>query len=168
MKRLLIIVFACIGTYAHAQSGAERYNNPAISAGIELQAPDKNGYKIGYGASAKAELPMNDLFSLSVTAGYTALDYRLAKNKKIRTPADFIPLKAGAKFFFGDGIYTEGEAGAVIETNYTKDKKMVFSIGPGLIVPTGKHTGIDMGIRFEEWGSKKMRETSFRIAYRLG
>lgn len=158
------------GSIAHAQlAGTEPYNNKSLSAGFEVALPDRNSFRVGESESLKAELPLTDMFSVTMTAGYSTFHYKPGStNGIIRHPADFVPVKAGAKYFFGDGIYTEGEAGASIETNYDKRERFAFALSPGIIIPTSKHTGVDVGIRFEEWGDKKLRQTALRVAYRVG
>ena len=166
MKRLLPLLFTVIMVNAYAQTTPTK----AFSAGLELGIPTTSVYTVGFGGSGKAEVPLFNALSLSVTAGYTSFYYKSAPIGSAGSPdpAGFVPLKAGAKFFFGPGVYAEGELGTVLQTNYGKDSMFAYSIGPGLIFPTGNHTGIEVSFRYENWGGGLLRQTAIRAAYRLG
>lgn len=166
MKNFLTAFFLMAGMLARAQTVPTK----TFSVGLELGAPTNSIYNIGFGGSGKAEIPIVAPLSLSVTAGYTSFYYKsaLVGSNISQTPAGFVPLKAGAKFYFGPGIYMEAEGGTVIETNYSKDKLFAYAVGPGFIIPTGKHTGVDLGFRYENWGGGRLRQTGIRVAYRIG
>jgi hypothetical protein len=166
MKKALTVLFLITGMLAHAQTIPKK----TFSAGLELGAPTNSIYNIGFGGSGKVEIPLIAPLSLSITAGYTSFYYKssLVGNNTSQPAAGFVPLKAGAKFYFGPGIYMEAEGGTAIETNYSKEKLFAYAVGPGFIIPTGKHTGIDLGFRYENWGGGRLRQTGIRAAYRIG
>ena len=166
MKKVLTALFLIAGMLAHAQTAPTK----TFSAGLELGAPTNSIYNIGFGGSGKVEIPIIAPLSLSVTAGYISFYYKssLVGSNTSQSPAGFVPLKAGAKFYVGPGIYIEAEGGTAIETNYGKDKLFAYSVGPGFIIPTGKHTGVDLGFRYENWGGGRLRQTGIRAAYRIG
>jgi hypothetical protein len=166
MKRVFTALFLITGMLAHAQTAPTK----TFSVGLELGAPTNSIYNIGFGGSGKVEIPLIAPLSLSITAGYTSFYYKssLVGSNTSQPPAGFVPLKAGAKFYFGPGIYMEAEGGTAIETNYSKDKLFAYAVGPGFIIPTGKHTGIDLGFRYENWGGGRLRQTGIRAAYRIG
>jgi hypothetical protein len=166
MKKVLTALFLMAGMLAHAQTTPTK----TFSAGLELGAPTNSIYNIGFGGSGKVEIPLIAPLSLSITAGYTSFYYKssLVGNNTSQPAAGFVPLKAGAKFYFGPGIYMEAEGGTAIETNYSKEKLFAYAVGPGFIIPTGKHTGIDLGFRYENWGGGRLRQTGIRAAYRIG
>jgi hypothetical protein len=168
MKRLIPLLLLFTTLYTKAQT-----INPAVtafSAGLELGIPSMGVYSIGLGISGKAEFPVAAPVALTVTAGYSTFFYKSNLFQSSLTPANagFIPLKAGVKYYFGQGVYAEGELGTVIETNYLKQDLFAFSLGPGFAIPTNGGHSIDLGIRYESWSDHSVRQTAIRIAYRLG
>lgn len=166
MKKLLLLFLPFFYIGANAQT----FNTKAFSVGLEVGIPSQSVYNVGLGGSGKAEVPVASNVSLSFTAGYTSFYYKKSLIGSSVTPdaGRFFPLKAGVKYYFSEGFYAEGEAGSVIETNYNKDNLFAFSIGPGFVIATGKHTGVDMGFRYENWSRGRLRQTALRVAYRFG
>jgi hypothetical protein len=168
MKKLLplIFLFSYIAAYSQGQSKPQK----AFGVGLDIAFPTNSIYNVGFGGSGKAEVPIIGNVSLTATAGFTSFYYKSSflGNTKTQAPSGFLPLKAGAKYYISEGFYLEGELGTAIETNYSKNKLFAFSFSPGFIIPTGKHTGIDVGLRYENWGSGRVRQTGIRVAYRLG
>jgi hypothetical protein len=165
MKKLviLLLLFCCF------KVSAQTVIIKAFSAGFELGISANSIFNIGTGASAKFELPIASPVSLSLTGGITSMFYKSNLFYSSRTPgaAVFIPLKAGARYFFNRGVYAEGEAGTAIETNYSKQSVFAFSVGPGFIAPVGEKNGIDISFRYEDWANQ-VRQTTIHIAYRFG
>jgi hypothetical protein len=166
MKKLLfvLLIFACLKSPAQTTDITK-----AISTGFELAIPSNGVYSIGTGASAKIELPLSSPVSFTLTGGFTSMFYKSNLFNSARTPgaAIFIPLKAGLRYFFNQGIFAEGEAGTAIETNYDKRSNFAFSIGPGFMIPAGDKNMVDVSFRYESW-SNQLRQTGLRIAYRFG
>lgn len=165
MKKILLILFVFLSFNTYAQTSITK----AISTGIELAIPSNGVYSVGVGASAKVELPIAAPLSLTLTGGLTSMFYKGNLFNSSRTPgaAVFVPLKAGVKYYFSNEVYAEGEAGAAIETNYSKQSPFAFSIGPGFIVPVGDKNGVDISFRYENWANQ-LKQTAIRIAYRFG
>ncbi|MBB5397567.1 outer membrane beta-barrel protein [Mucilaginibacter sp. AK015] len=165
MKKLLstlLILFSCS---AYAQTPVR-----AFGAGLELGVPANSVFAIGFGGSGKAEVPLVSALSLSVTGGFTSFHYKsaLIGSSTTQPAVNYIPVKAGVKYYFSPGFYAEGEAGNAFQTNYTKENLFIIAVGPGFIVSTGEHSGIDFGFRYENWGSGRLRQTAIRVAYRFG
>ncbi|OOQ60981.1 outer membrane beta-barrel protein [Mucilaginibacter pedocola] len=165
MKKLLPIFFLFIYAAASAQNAPKK----AFSVGLDLGIPTNSIYSIGFGGSGKAEVPIAGAASITVTAGFTSLYYKSSVfgNTQSADAATFIPLKAGVKYYLGDAFYIEGEAGTAIATNYEKDKLFAFALGPGFLIEISKNTAIDLGFRYENWGSGRIRQTGIRAAYRF-
>lgn len=165
MKKLIILLLL----FCFFKASAQTIINKAFGAGFELGIPANSVFNIGTGASAKFELPITSPVSLSLTGGITSMFYKSNLFNSSRTPgaAVFVPLKAGVRYFFNRGVYAEGEAGTVIEANYSKQSVFVFSIGPGFIAPVGERNGIDISFRYEDWANQ-VRQTAIHIAYRFG
>jgi hypothetical protein len=166
MKRLLFFFFLLSSTIAFSQNAPKM----AFSVGLDLAIPTNSIYNIGFGGSGKAEVPIAGPVSLTVTAGYTSLYFKksLIGSTQSQDPSGFVPLKAGIKYYISEGFYLEGEAGTAMETNYNKNKLFAFAIGPGFLLPINKYSAIDLGFRYENWGSGRIRQTGIRVAYRIG
>jgi hypothetical protein len=165
MRKYLLLLLVFYSYKLQAQTTPTKAFSPAFELGI----PSNGVYNIGVGASIKGELPVASPVSLTLTAGFTSMFYKSNLFDSSRTPgaAIFVPLKAGLKYYFNQGIYAEGEAGTAIETNYGKQSSFAFSIGPGFMVPAGDKNAVDISFRYEDW-SNQLRQTAIRIAYRFG
>ncbi|HEY4198688.1 MAG TPA: hypothetical protein VGM63_24275 [Mucilaginibacter sp.] len=165
MKRYLLLLLVLCSYKIHAQTIITKGFGPAFELGI----PSNGVYNVGAGASIKGELPIASPVSFTLTAGFTSMFYKSNLFDSSRTPgaAVFVPLKAGLKYYFNEGIYAEGEAGTAIETNYGKQSSFAFSIGPGFMLPAGDKNSVDIGFRYEDW-SNQLRQTAIRVAYRFG
>jgi len=168
MKRIILIIFIFIAIKATAQDTSPIAK--ALSAGIELGIPSNSIYNIGLGFSGKAEIPASNRICITITAGYTAFFYKsnLYRSSLTPTPAGFVPLKAGTKYYFNPGVYIEGELGTVIETNYLRHDPFAFSVGPGFFIPINEKHSFDLGFRYENWSDNSLRQTAIRFAYRFG
>jgi hypothetical protein len=168
MKKLLPLLCIFFSLSASAQFSLPV--KTAFSAGFELGVPQNSIYSIGLGLSGKAEFPVAGNVSLSVTAGYNTFFYKSNLFRSSLTPANacFVPLKAGAKYYFNGGVYVEGELGTAIETNYSKQRLFAFALGPGFIIPINDKHSLDAGFRYESWSDHQLRQTAIRIAYRFG
>ncbi len=167
MKRIILILLLCSAIKASAQNNQNV--KTVFNAGLELGIPQASIYTIGVGASAKLELPVSNKLCITGTAGYDAFFYKGNLYQSSLTPsaAIFVPLKAGAKYYFNQGIYVEGELGTAIETNYLKQDLFAFSLGPGFIIPVNEAHGIDFGLRYENWSNHQVKQTALRFAYRF-
>ncbi|AMR31991.1 hypothetical protein A0256_11430 [Mucilaginibacter sp. PAMC 26640] len=171
MKRLIFILFAFVTVYAHGQDSnvITQPNNKAISIGAEGMITRKNAFfPYGVGVSLKGEYPLGEGLSLTATGAYNRFFIKDAyKNPTGSTPlASFIPVKVGAKYFIGGGIYTEGELGAAIETNYEKKKYFNLTVGIGYTLQVTTHNSLDFSFRYEDWGDQTIRFGALRVAYR--
>ena len=171
MKKLLFVVFAFLSVSAYAQSTntPEQPNNRALSFGIEnILARKSPFFGYGFGGSIKGEYPVGESLSLTGTAGYDKFFVKGAyKNPSGSTPlASFIPIKVGAKYFIGSFVYAEGELGGTIETNYEKKKYVNLTVGIGYLISITPRTGLDLSIRYEDWGDQAIKMGALRAAFR--
>lgn len=171
MQKLLLflfISFSAISTYA--QGGGTQANSTALSIGAELNIPQQSRYTIGYGASAKFELPIINAFSLTLTGGLHQFHIKNIFDGASTGNDTFIPLKAGAKYYFDPRFYTEGELGTVIDHNDAIDQnRFTYSIGTGFLLPLNNSNNmVDVGLRFEQWSQNRLQQFGIRVAYRFG
>jgi hypothetical protein len=180
MKKLLLflLVLTGIGLTAKAQliedSAYGSEHKFAFSIGPELAIPAHSVYNIGYGASAKAEVPIAGRFGLTVTGGYSMLHYKsgIIGSFGTQPTGNFIPLKIGTRYSLGPGAFFEGEVGDVIETqtNFgsTRRNLFAFSLGPVFLIRLSNKQNIDLGFRYESWSQQTLQQTAIRVAYRIG
>jgi hypothetical protein len=171
MKKLLPFIFTLVCLNAIAQrKETDPYSSKAISFGPELLIPGKSDYKYGVGASARAEYPVTDLISVGFNAGYDRLYYKTDYNETGKLgPLVVVPVKLSGVFFLDPDLYCDVAAGAAIGTNYDKRNTLALSFGVGYVVPIHNNTnrGIDVNVRFDDWGKDRVRQIALRVAYRL-
>jgi hypothetical protein len=176
MKKLVLAIFMLGCFYAKGQEQPtkyknyawEQFNKPAFSVGAEFFGPTKSPYTFGYGLSAKGEKPLTEDLSLSFTTGFVRYAYKDVFNEVVLPSgsSNFVPLKAGVKYFLGT-FYFESEPGVAVQLD--NDKKLLFAIelGTGFIVKIGERNSVDIQARYENWGAGKVRATVLRVAYRI-
>jgi hypothetical protein len=159
MKKTLLrltMVAALIGTslISNAQDGR-------FSLGLELAMPMgdfADGASVGYGASARYEMPVGDNLGLTLTAGYLMFG-----GKDEGPDYSMIPVQVGAKYYFNEqqaGLYLGVELGMhsfaytipAVEFNgvVVSEEQTVtdtyFSYAPQV----GYHlANIDLGLRYQ-------------------
>jgi hypothetical protein len=191
-KFLLLPVFCLIGLFAKAQDSQK----PSISIGPDFGIPfnttnnyvsTRNVYNDGIGVTAKLELPILAGLKFTFTAGYVSYQSKAILSYTPNTPNaetfpgmnyvnekvyyNFIPVKAGLRYYFVSVIYAEGELGEAIKTNNNSYNSFIYSGGIGLNIPINHHNAIDLGTRYER-GYKnydydyRMSEFAVRLAYK--
>jgi len=172
MKKILftIVIVGCIICTAKAQ----QYTRSGFSIGPEINFPSQSVYNIGYGASARLDLPVSGKVGISLTGGYTKLHYKgsIVSVFGDQKPNEFVPLKAGIIYGVGNGLYLSGELGDAMEVssnvNGNKRNLFVFGLGPGFLFGLSDKQAIDLGIRYEQWSQHELKQVAIRVAYRIG
>ena len=170
MKRFIVIIFIAGFTVSHAR--AQERATKAISAGLELNIPQRSAFNVGYGVSEKLELPVTSAVSVVLAGGINQFHYKSFRigNAANRGNDTFIPLKAGIKYFLDPRFYTEGELGTVIDHNKEYSQNLfAYSFGTGFLLPLNgsKSNMIDIGLRFEDWSKNRAQQFAIRVAYRF-
>jgi hypothetical protein len=131
-------------------------------------------YSVIFGASAKLELPLRKShFNFIVTTGFDSFSVKGTYNTTLNN-ANYIPLEAGARYFFNKIFYAEGDVGAsfVTSSNYSgPGAAFVFSPAIGLIPTTDKSEGgMDISLRYESRveNSSSISQIALRIAVSFG
>ncbi|TKC08294.1 acyloxyacyl hydrolase [Pedobacter polaris] len=151
MKKLLLslALVAGLGFAASAQTeGAVR----KLSIGGEVGLPTESGSKdwLYVGGSLQYEHPVAKSLNLTGSAGYTALTYT---GSGPSLSLGFIPLKAGAKYYFGGNFYGAGEVGATISTENGGGTAFAFAPGLGASFSVSDKSSLDFGLRYETWSN---------------
>lgn len=173
MKRTLLVSVVLL-IYS-ISTRAQVTMKPHVSIGGEYGLTTgslSNYYGSVVGGSLKLELPVGSpRFNLTGTIGYTSYLVRLDYSGPIPLSAQqFIPVEIGAKYYFTNIAYFEGDAGISqnIQSNFTGSKSaFIYSPVIGISAPTNKHQStIDLGLRYESRGDN--HQVAIRLAYRFG
>jgi hypothetical protein len=140
-----------------------------LGVGVEGAIPTGNlhdGSNFALGGTARLQYDTRSNISFMLTSGYYNVfekDYTIGNTTYSPNSLGIIPIKAGIKVFATSNIYFSGEAGAGIETNYSKDTKLILSPGIGYATSSG----IDIGARYENFSgqSNNYGMAALRIAY---
>jgi opacity protein-like surface antigen len=167
MKKLLLslALVAGLGLAANAQTeGAVK----KLSIGAEVGLPTETGSKdfLFVGGSLQVEFPVAKSLNITGSAGYTSFTYT---GSGASLSLGFIPVKAGAKYYFGGNFYAAGEVGASISTETGGSTALAFAPGLGASFSVSDKSALDFGLRYETWS--KNGSTSFvglRAAYAFG
>ncbi|WP_379093147.1 hypothetical protein [Pedobacter sp. UC225_65] len=152
MKKLLLslALVAGLGLAAHAQTeGAVK----KISIGGEVGLPSQKWFRdyMMVGASLQYEQPVAKSFNLTFLAGYTNM-FDTEKNSSDNI--DYIPLKAGGKYYFGGNFYGAGEIGIVFQTGNGPGPAFSFAPTLGAAFSIAEKTSLDFGLRYETWSAQ--------------
>lgn len=176
MKKLLLslALVAGLGFAANAQTeGAVR----KLSVGAEFGFPvgDNSKDNLFAGGSLQFEQPVATSLNLTISGGYLANiltgDLKTAAEAfGLKTSYGYIPLKAGAKYYFGGNFYGAGEVGASIGTTDGAGTAFAFAPGIGASFSVADKSSLDFGVRYENWsqdgGSRGF--IGLRAAYAFG
>lgn len=157
MKKLLLslVLVAGLGFAASAQTeGAVR----KLSVGAEFGFPTESGSQdeLFAGGSLQFEQPVAKALNLTLSAGYLANmvtgDTKDAyKLLGLPTSIGYIPLKAGAKYYFGGNFYAAGEVGASIGTDSSRGTSFILAPALGTSFSVSDKSSLDFGVRYENW-----------------
>lgn len=151
MKKLLLslALVAGLGFAASAQTeGAVR----KLSIGAEFGLPIGDFgdvYSVGFGGSLQYEHPIAKSLNLTGSAGF--LTFTPKKELKDLGADNFgvIPVKVGAKYYFGGNFYGAGELGAGFGTNDGSKTAFIYAPTLGASFSVADKSSIDLGIRYE-------------------
>jgi opacity protein-like surface antigen len=156
MKKLLLslALVAGLGFAANAQTeGAVK----KLSIGAEFGIPTESNTDILIaGGSLQAEFPVAKSLNLTGSAGYLNLmltgdSKDLAKAFGAKTSSGVIPLKVGAKYYFGGNFYAAGEIGAAISTEDGAGTALALAPTLGASFSVSDKSSLDFGLRYENW-----------------
>ena len=178
MKRIkfllagLAIVFAASTYGQEAETPAKR--GLSLSIGPEAAFPlgtFKDYYKVGFGGSAKLNIPVATNLDVSLSAGYMAFSQKglgmidsIAISKNSYT---FIPFKAGLRIRTNGGFYFEPQAG------YTQTK-IKNAESAGYFTYAGNigyliNRAVDVAVRYEAVSAtgESLKFIGLRVAYNI-
>jgi len=172
---LTLVLLTGLSSVLFAQS---TYNRAKLSIGAELALPVGDlGLisSLGYGASLKGELNVAESLNLTASAGFLSFGYKkefkdLFKAAGISMGSmSAIPLKAGAKYNFGQKFYAAAELGASFGLTEGGGTAFVYAPGAGIVLPLSSGKSVDIGVRYESWANQGNASfIGFRAAYTFG
>ncbi|MBE7179117.1 MAG: hypothetical protein INR69_22125 [Mucilaginibacter polytrichastri] len=162
----LTLIAACMSVAAMAQTGGGSTKTPYLSIGVEgaLPAQANTGLSFGLGGSAKFDFPVAENLYVTASGGFVSFfPKQELKDLGIKN-ANYVPLKAGAKYFFSPMFYGAAELGAALSVD--QGGGTAFAYSPGIGVLLGEN--IDAGVRYEGWSNNgSFNQVALRLAYRL-
>jgi hypothetical protein len=175
MKKLVLslALVAGLGLAASAQTeGAVK----KLSIGAEFGLPTQSGSdELLVGGSLQFEQPIAKSLNLTFSAGYisdmiTGDSRDVLKALGAKTAFGFVPLKAGAKYYFGGNFYAAGELGAVISTENGGGTGFTYAPTLGTSFSVSDKSSLDFGLRYENWyrNGNSSGFMGLRAAYAFG
>lgn len=174
MKKLFLLT-AVAGLFAFSSVNAQT-KSPKLSLGAEFAFPIGDfgkGTDFGYGGSLQYQHPVAENLLVTGSAGYTSFKLKEVTVLGVTYGGGnvgAIPIKAGARYYFGDNFFAAGELGAAIGTEKGDKTGFIYSPGVGVEFPVSDKGGIELGARYEGW-SKNGGTSSFiglRAAFNFG
>lgn len=175
MKKLLLS-FALIAGLGFAASAQTEGAVKKMSIGAEFAIPTESNSDLWIaGGSLQVEFPVAKSLNVTGSAGY--LNLMLTGDTKDfvkalggSTSSGVIPLKAGAKFYFGGNFYGAGEVGAAISTEDGAGTALALAPTLGASFSVGNKSSLDFGIRYENWSKNGSSSgiVGLRAAYAFG
>ena len=180
-KILVILTFFLAGLTAMAQSE----NKIALSLGVEASFASQNAIG-GPGFSANMELPLIPQLKFTLSAGYLVNYYatryiapdvtaycatcNIPSGAVNGGPYEFIPLKAGFRYYYSRHLYLDAIAGDALAANMTAGS-FIYGGALGALVPFNRRNALDFSFGFERGYkyldySATIDEIALRIAYR--
>lgn len=150
MKKLFLLT-AVAGLFAFSSVNAQT-KSPKLSLGAEFAFPMGDFgdvFNFGYGGSLQYQHPVAENLLVTGSAGYTNFQSKEILGVKVNSGA--IPVKAGARYYFGENFFAAGELGAAIGTEKGDKTGFVYSPGVGVEFPVSDKGGIEIGARYEGW-----------------
>lgn len=148
MKKLFLLT-AVAGLFAFSSVNAQT-KSPKLSLGAEFAFP-MGDYgdlmNLGYGGSLQYQHPVAENLLVTGSAGYLNFQSKDFGFGKINSGA--IPVKAGARYYFGENFFAAGELGASISTEKGGNTGFIYSPGVGVEFPVSDKGGIELGARYE-------------------
>jgi len=141
-----------VTTNVNAQT-SEPTNPSRQKLGIGLNAgvPTNSGSSFALGADLRYQVDLDRQLSIPITAGFTSIfnkDVTIGGTTYEVDNSNYIPVKAGLKYFFNDsgaGAYGLAEAGAAFGTKSGSGTSFVYSPAIGY----AWSNGLDLGVKYE-------------------
>lgn len=174
MKKLLLLT-AVAGLFAFSSVNAQT-KAPKLSIGAEFGFPmgdfgDVSDF--GFGGSLQYQHPVAANLLLTGSAGYTTFQGKDIEFEGLTIEGGnfgTIPVKAGARYYFGENFFAGAELGAGFSTEEDGSTAFIYSPGIGVDFPVSDKGSIELGARYEAWSYDGGTNgfIGLRLAYNFG
>lgn len=139
-----------------------------LGIGITAGAPTSNSQSAVLAADLRLQINVSKRFSIPLTGGYTRMFAADGMTGKYAFDHDYIPVKAGLKYFFsskGTAWYALMEAGAGFATGDYPSTDTEFLLAPAFGYSFG--SGLDLSAKYEGFSEDGQNRGFFglRLAY---
>jgi hypothetical protein len=170
MKKLLLLT-AVAGLFAFTSVNAQTKGSK-LGIGAEFGFPMGtfgDVFNLGYGGALMYQHPVATNLNITGSAGYTVFK---AKDEFGGGTSGSIPVKAGARYLFGENFFVGAELGAAFSTESGAGNSTAFVYAPGVGVdfPVSDKGSIELGARYEGWSYSGGTNgfIGLRLAYNFG
>jgi opacity protein-like surface antigen len=150
MKKLLLLT-AVAGLFAFSSVNAQVIKSPKLSVGADFGFPigdASEGVDFAFGGSLQYQHPVAENFLLTGSAGY--LNFKSKKDILGNTyNSGVIPVKAGARYYFGENFFVNGELGAGFSTEKGGSTAFIYAPGAGVEFEVSDKSSVELGARYE-------------------
>lgn len=172
MKKLFLSL-ALITGLTYAASAQTEGAVKKLSVGAEFGIPTEGSNELLVGGSLQFEQPIAKSLNFTLSAGYIADMFTgdakdALKAFGLKTSYGFVPLKAGAKYYFGGNFYGAGEVGAAISTEQGVGTSFAFAPTLGAAFAVSDKAALDFGVRYEHWSKASSGFVGLRAAFAFG
>jgi len=158
MKKLLLLT-AVAGLFAFSSVNAQVIKSPKLSLGAEFGFPvgdSGDGTDFGFGGSLQYQHPVAENLLVTGSAGYLNFkgkDFDFGGVTIKGENSGYIPVKAGARYYFGENFFVNGELGAAFSTKSGSggSTAFVYSPGAGVEFEVSDKSSLELGARYEGW-----------------
>ena len=165
MKNILLALIILSATAFSGFAQRSSYN-----IGVDIAAPTgaaSADYNFATGVAIKYEIPVTPYLFATISGGYEAFfTKKVFTDLGFNARYSFIPLKAGLKYYFGEGgLFIQGEAGFSIATDSGGGRAFAYAPGVGY----NFEKGLELSARYEGWnnGGDTIGQFALRISYRF-
>ncbi|RZL19018.1 MAG: hypothetical protein EOO89_04555 [Pedobacter sp.] len=172
MKKVLLSVFAIV--IAITSVSAQTKGTSKLSIGAEFGLPVGDfatAFDVGFGGSVVYQHAVADKLYLTANAGYVTYQGKVNfLGSNLTFNADFIPVKAGMKYFIAKNFYGSAELGASFATGSgSSGTAFAYSPGLGIEFPVSDKGSVDVGARYEAWSNNgTLSFVGLRAAFNFG
>ncbi|MEQ7799811.1 hypothetical protein ABDJ41_08345 [Pedobacter sp. ASV1-7] len=154
MKKLLLLT-AVAGLFAFSSVNAQVIKSPKLSVGADFGFPigdASEGTDFAFGGSLQYQHPVAENFLLTGSAGYLNFkgkDFDFGGVTVKGGNAGVIPVKAGARYYFGENFFVNGELGAGFSTEKGGSTAFIYAPGAGVEFEVSDKSSVELGARYE-------------------
>lgn len=146
--KLIASAVAALAIFFSVNANAQ--DTRKFGIGVNAGIPTNDNYSFAIGGDLRYQFDVSKQLSIPITAGFTSIQGEdiTVGTTTISYRVNYIPVKAGLKYFFNDngsGLYGLAEAGAAFGTDSGGGTQFVYSPALGY----SWSNGLDLGVKYE-------------------